>query len=76
MTYRSFVGADVADGYSNGRHDFAQSYMMFDIAALQHMYGADYGTNAGDTVYSWGPSNGRTQIDGAVGRRRARTGSS
>ena len=67
MTYRSFVGADVAAGYANGRNDFAQSYMMFDIAALQQMYGADYGTNAGDTVYAWSPSNGRTQIDGAAG---------
>jgi serralysin len=33
--------------------------MMLDIAALQHLYGADFGANAGDTVYAWEPGAGR-----------------
>ena len=37
---------------------YAQTFMMYDIAALQHMYGADFTTNAGDTVYSWSPTDG------------------
>jgi serralysin len=40
--------------------------MMLDIAALQYMYGADFTTNAGDTVYSWSPTRGTTYVDGHV----------
>ena len=40
--------------------------MMYDIAALQRMYGADFTTNAGDTVYSWNPTDGTTYVDGNV----------
>jgi serralysin len=39
--------------------------MMLDIAALQAMYGADYGHLAGDTRYAWDPATGETFIDGA-----------
>ena len=39
---------------------------MLDIAALQHLYGADFTTNAGDTTYSWSPGTGATSVDGAV----------
>ena len=41
--------------------------MMLDIAALQHMYGADFTTNAGDTVYRWTPGVGAHLVDGEVG---------
>jgi serralysin len=41
--------------------------MMLDIAALQHMYGANFSTNAGNTVYRWSPDSGRTVVNGAVG---------
>jgi serralysin len=30
------------------------------------MYGADYTTNAGDTVYAWNPRNGTSYVDGDV----------
>jgi serralysin len=43
---------------------YAQSLMMYDIAALQHLYGADYTTNAGNTVYRWNPSTGQESING------------
>ena len=40
--------------------------MTLDIAALQHLYGADFTTRAGDTTYSWSPSTGRTFVDGQL----------
>lgn len=39
MTYRSYVGASTTGGYTNEAWGYAQSLMMYDIAALQHMYG-------------------------------------
>jgi serralysin len=65
MTYRSFVGSDAQSVY-NEQWGYAQTFMMYDIAALQHMYGADYETNAGDTVYSWSPTSGSTYVNGAL----------
>src|SRR5258708_36878996 len=38
--------------------------MMYDIAALQTMYGANYTTNSGNTVYKWSPTTGEMFIDG------------
>ena len=63
MTYRSYPGADL-EGYRNETFGYPQSYMMFDIAALQRMYGADFTTNAGDTVYGWNPNSGQMSING------------
>ncbi|HEX8215664.1 MAG TPA: hypothetical protein VF582_09385, partial [Allosphingosinicella sp.] len=48
MTYRSYVGAE-ATGFTNEQFGFAQSLMMYDIAALQHMYGANFETNSGNS---------------------------
>ncbi|MGB2202333.1 MAG: M10 family metallopeptidase C-terminal domain-containing protein, partial [Pseudooceanicola atlanticus] len=64
MTYRSFVGDTLSDGYVNETWGYPQTFMMLDIAALQYMYGADYTVNSGDTVYSWNPTTGVTYIDG------------
>ena len=63
MSFSSYIGADPSfylanDGSGN------QTYMINDIAALQYMYGANFNTNAGNTVYSWSPSTGETFIDG------------
>ncbi|WP_187371289.1 M10 family metallopeptidase [Methylobacterium oryzihabitans] len=41
-----------------------QTYMQIDIAALQYLYGANFGTNAGDTTYSWNATDGTMAIDG------------
>lgn len=35
---------------------YATHLMVYDIAALQHMYGANYDFNSGDTVYRFDPS--------------------
>ncbi len=62
MSYRSYVGGP-ATGYTVGSTSFPQTLMMNDIAALQHMYGANYTTNSGDTVYRWNPSTGEMSIN-------------
>lgn len=63
MTYRSYIG-DSNTGYNNGYWDYAQTYMMLDIAALQEIYGADFSTNSGATVYSWVPWSADTWVNG------------
>jgi len=60
------LGSGAATGYRFEKWGAPQTYMMLDIAALQAMYGADYSTNAGDTVYRWTPGSGRTLVNGAV----------
>ena len=65
MTYRSNVGGP-SDGYRNEEFGYAQTYMMSDIAALQRMYGADFSTNATNTVYKWKPGSGDTLVNGKV----------
>lgn len=63
MSYRSYVGAPLT-GYTNETGGFAQSLMMYDIAALQHMYGANFTSRSGATTYSWSPTTGEAFIDG------------
>jgi len=67
MTYRGYIGAPTGGGYHNEQYGFAQSFMMLDIAALQRMYGADFSTNSGKTVYKWKPGSGDTFVNGKVG---------
>ncbi len=64
MSYRSYVGASTTSGYTNGSTSYPQTLMMYDIAGLQKMHGANYNTNAGDTVYSWSVSTGEMLING------------
>lgn len=65
MTYRSFVGGPTSGGYTNEDYGFAQTLMMSDIAALQYLYGADFTTNAGNTIYTWSPTTGEMFLNGA-----------
>jgi hypothetical protein len=66
MTYRKYVGGDASTDSSVNveRYSTPQTLMMYDIAALQYLYGANYDTNAGNTVYSWNPATGRMFVDG------------
>lgn len=73
MSYRSHAGLAVNSGYTNGTFDYPQGWMMLDIAALQHLYGADYTLHAGNTRYFWNPVTGETVIDG-VGQGAPGTG--
>lgn len=70
MSYRSYPGATAAY-YVNERWSYAQSYMTLDIAALQHLYGADFSTNSDDTRYIWTPGSGQTLVNGDVAIRPA-----
>jgi len=69
VSYRSYVGASITGGYTNETWGYAQSLMMYDIAAVQHMYGANYATNSGNSTYSWNPATGEMTING-VGQGR------
>lgn len=62
MTYRSYVGDPLQGGYSNETYGYAQTLMMLDIAALQSLYGANFNTYAGKTVYRWDPLTGEMSI--------------
>nr|WP_246742343.1 M10 family metallopeptidase [Microvirga splendida] len=64
MSYRSYSGASTSTGYMNETWGYAQSLMMYDIAALQHIYGANYQTNGGNTTYSWSPTTGEMSVNG------------
>ena len=65
MTYRAYIGA-ATTGYTYEQWGAPQSFMMLDIAALQHMYGADFTTNSTKTVYKWLPGSGNTYVNGKV----------
>ena len=41
-----------------------QTYMQYDLAALQYMYGANYNTNNGDSVYTFSQTTGEMFING------------
>ncbi|MEZ0167245.1 M10 family metallopeptidase [Microvirga sp. TS319] len=65
MSYRSYVGASLSSGYTNETWGYAQSLMMYDIAAIQYLYGANYATNSGNTTYVWTPA-GRAYVNGVL----------
>ncbi|MBR0846702.1 M10 family metallopeptidase C-terminal domain-containing protein [Bradyrhizobium diazoefficiens] len=73
MSYRSYVGASTTAGYTNEAYGYPQTYMANDILALQTMYGANYTTQGGNTVYSWSPTTGQEYING-VGQLAPGTG--
>jgi serralysin len=64
MTYKSYANGPTT-GYTNETNGYAQTFMMYDIAALQTMYGANFNTNSGDTTYRWDPNTGEMFINGA-----------
>ena len=66
MSYRSYIGASTTQGLTNATWSFPQTLMLYDIAALQYMYGANYNTNSGNTVYKWNPSTGQETINGVA----------
>jgi len=64
MSYRSYVGGPMT-GYTAGSTSYPQTLMMYDIAGLQLLYGANYTTNAANTAYKWDPLTGQMSINGA-----------
>ncbi len=63
MSYRSYTGGPTT-GYTNETYGYPTTYMMNDIRALQQMYGANFNTNSGDTVYTWSQTTGESFING------------
>lgn len=64
MSYRSYVGAPLTLGYTNELFGFSQSLMMYDIRAIQQMYGADFTHNGDNTTYSFSATTGEMFING------------
>ncbi|WP_422002020.1 DUF4114 domain-containing protein [Reyranella sp.] len=68
MTYASWLGSpgvDVAPTEAIAGSS-PQSYMMFDIAALQELYGANFGKLGIKAVYTWDTVTGQQLIDGSA----------
>ncbi|WFT92862.1 M10 family metallopeptidase C-terminal domain-containing protein [Bradyrhizobium barranii] len=63
MSYRSYVGGPLT-GYTNEAYGYPQTYMANDILALQTLYGANYTTQSGTTVYTWSTTTGQEFING------------
>ena len=63
MSYRSYVGDKTNGEYSNETFGYPQTLMMYDIAALQYMYGVEW-TPSADTRYMWSNTTGQEFING------------
>src|SRR5262249_39743668 len=61
MNYPNYIGS--AEGYATAITS-AQTYMMYDIAALQYMYGANFNQAGQNVTYTWSPSNGTEFVNG------------
>ena len=65
MTYNSFVGQNESPGfYTNVAGHYAQTLMVYDIAALHRLYGANYDTNNTASTYTFNTSTGEMSING------------
>jgi len=67
MSYKTWSGQPSSNGVGQSGVETgssAQSWMMLDIAALQYLYGANFETRSGDTVYSFDPDTGEMFING------------
>ena len=68
MSQRAYIGSPVfasrSSYYGISTSALPQTFMPLDIQALQRLYGADYSTNAGDTVYQWSPVTGQIIVNG------------
>ena len=52
MSYKDHVGDATFDGYGSDLLPYTP--MLLDILAIQHLYGANFSTRAGNDTYSWG----------------------
>jgi Metallo-peptidase family M12B Reprolysin-like len=67
MTYASYFGTNTSTGASEARAGSSpQSYMMYDIAALQALYGANFGKVGTKATYTWNESTGQQLINNAA----------
>ena len=61
MTYTPAPGTG---GFAGDKINQPQTYMQYDLAALQYLYGANYTTNATDSVYTFSQTTGEMFING------------
>ena len=64
MTYASYLGANTAGATEAWPGSSPQSYMMFDIAALQALYGANFSKVGTRSTYTWDSATGQESING------------
>ena len=64
MTYRSYQGAAANGAGTTGNGSYSRSFMMYDIAGLQYLYGANFTTRADDTTYTFDRTSGVMLING------------
>ncbi len=66
MTYRQYPNDNLSSNNKLDLDFYPTTLMQDDIAALQYLYGANYGATAhnADTTYSWSPTTGESFIDG------------
>jgi hypothetical protein len=64
MSYRSYAGATLGIGYTNGTWDYPQTYMMDDIRALQALYGAQFSDAGKAITMKWSPTTGELFLNG------------
>ena len=55
MSYRPYPGASTSTVMGNT--SYPQTPMIWDIAAIQYIYGANYNTNSGNTSYVFSPND-------------------
>ena len=67
MTYASYIGGYAGGGAASEARlgSGAQSFMMYDIAALQYLYGANFSAVGTARTYSWDKTTGQEKINGA-----------
>jgi uncharacterized protein DUF4114/hemolysin type calcium-binding protein len=73
MTYASYLGAPVPPPTSSVPGSSPQSLMMFDISALQALYGANFDKLGTAERYSWHTVTGQQLIDGQPAPHTATT---
>jgi serralysin len=64
MNYPSYIGGPLTND-TTGPGSSPQSYMMYDIAALQHLNGANFGNAGQNLTYTWSSTTGQEFINGA-----------
>ncbi|MEH2067741.1 MAG: M10 family metallopeptidase [Nostoc sp.] len=63
MTYRSYVDTPLRGYFTNETWGYAQSLMMYDIKAIQQMYGANFNYNFGNTTYTFSTNTGEMFVN-------------
>ena len=66
MTYASYLGSDTNMVTEAHLGSSPQSYMMYDIAALQAYYGANFDGVGTTSVYTWDETTGQQYTNGTV----------